>query len=102
MFEQLIDSHQESWRAMIAKFQKSDLRRSVWQMINSFVPFFILLYAMYRSLDVSFWITIALAVPAAGFQVRTFIIFHDCGHGSFFKSQRANDILGILSGLITF
>lgn len=102
MFAQPSDSNQESWRDVIAKYQHSDLRRSVWQIINSFGPYFILLYLMYRSLDVSYWITLALALLAAGFQVRTFIIFHDCGHGSFFKSQRANDILGIVSGLFTF
>ena len=102
MFAQPSDSNQESWRDMIAKYQHSDLRRSVWQIINSYGPYFILLYIMYRSLDVSYLITIGLSVFAAGFQVRTFIIFHDCGHGSFFKSQRANDIVGIVSGLFTF
>ena len=86
---------------MIAKYQKSDAGRSVWQIINSFGPYFILLVLMYFSMDYSYWITLALAVPAAGFQVRTFIIFHDCTHGSFFKSQRANDIVGIISGLFT-
>jgi fatty acid desaturase len=77
----------------------------VWQIINSFGPYFILSYLMYRSLDVSYWITLALALLGAGFQVRTFIIFHDCCHGSFFKSQRANDIVGIVkwfSGNIGF
>jgi acyl-lipid omega-6 desaturase (Delta-12 desaturase) len=102
MFTQPSDSNQESWRDVIAKYQHSDLRRSVWQIINSFGPYFILLYLMYRGLEVSYWITLALALLAAGFQVRTFIIFHDCGHGSFFKSQAANDILGIVSGLFTF
>jgi acyl-lipid omega-6 desaturase (Delta-12 desaturase) len=91
----------DSWRATIAKYQKSIPGRSIWQIINSFGPYFILLYLMYLSLDYSYWITLALAIPAAGFQVRTFIIFHDCTHGSFFKSQRANDIVGIFSGLFT-
>ena len=57
---------------------------------------------MYRSLDVSYWLTLALALPAAGFLMRIFIIFHDCGHGSFFKSQRANEIVGFLAGILTF
>ena len=86
---------------MIAKYQRSDIWRSIWQIIDTFVPYFILLYGMYRSLEISYWITLALAVPAAGFQVRTFIIFHDCGHGSFFKSQKANDIVGMVSGLFS-
>ena len=49
---------------------------------------------MIWSIQISYWITLALAFPAAGFLMRTFIIFHDCGHGSFFKSQKANDFVG--------
>jgi omega-6 fatty acid desaturase (delta-12 desaturase) len=51
---------------------------------------------------VSYWITLPLAVLAAGFLVRVFIIFHDCGHGSFFTSRRTNDILGFITGVLTF
>ena len=57
---------------------------------------------MYLSLAVSWWLTLPLAMLAAGFLVRVFIIFHDCGHGSFFKSRRANDILGFITGVLTF
>src|SRR5260370_38069495 len=55
---------------------------------------------MYRSVTVS-W-SIALAILAGGFLVRIFIIHHDCGHGSFFKSRKANDILGYITGVLTF
>lgn len=58
-------------------------------------------YVMYRSLEISYWLTLVLTLPTAGFMVRIFIIFHDCGHGSFFKSQKANDILGVITGLLT-
>src|SRR5216110_575791 len=57
---------------------------------------------MYFTAQISWWLTAPLAVLAAGFMVRTFIIFHDCGHGSFFKSQRANHILGTITGFFTF
>jgi len=57
---------------------------------------------MYLSLRVSWWVTIPLAVLAGAFLVRIFIIFHDCGHGSFFKSKRANDVLGSIAGALTF
>src|SRR3546814_4759094 len=53
------------------------------------------------SSDLSYWITLPLAVVAAGFLVRIFIIQHDCGHGSFFKSRRANSMLGLLCSLLT-
>jgi omega-6 fatty acid desaturase (delta-12 desaturase) len=57
---------------------------------------------MYFSLDVSYWITLGLAVPAAGFLVRSFIIFHDCGHRSFFISRKANRILAFFTALLAF
>jgi len=89
------------WRKAIARYQNPDLKRSLWQVANSVVPFFLLWYLMYRSLEVSYWLTLALAVPTAGFMARVFIIFHDCGHGSFFKSQQANDLVGTLTGILT-
>ncbi|MFQ5989964.1 MAG: fatty acid desaturase [Candidatus Methylomirabilales bacterium] len=94
-------SQQVSWQQVVAKYQHPDLRRSMWQVANSIIPYCLLWYVMYRSLEVSYWITLALAVPTAGFLVRIFIIFHDCGHGAFFKSQRANDILGFVTGVLT-
>ena len=66
------------------------------------IPYFALLCVMYLTLDVSYWITLGLAIPAAGFLTRSFIIFHDCGHGSFFKSRRANRILGFFAALLAF
>jgi omega-6 fatty acid desaturase (delta-12 desaturase) len=57
--------------------------------------------AMYAGAAVSYWLTLGLAVLAAGLVVRIFIIQHDCGHGSFFQSRRANDALGVVCSLIT-
>lgn len=91
-----------NWRAMVARYQTPILSKSVWQLVNSIVPYFILWYFMWRSLAISYWLTLTLAIPAAGFLVRIFIIFHDCGHGSFFKSKRLNDLWGILTGLLAF
>ncbi len=56
---------------------------------------------MLLSLDYGYWTTLLLAVPAAGLLVRFFIIQHDCGHGSFFRSRSANDALGRLIGVLT-
>lgn len=85
----------------MAPYEKSQLRRSIWQLINTLVPFFALWYAAYLSLSLSFWLTLAIAVPAAGFLVRIFIIFHDCCHRSFFKSKMANTIFGTITGILT-
>ncbi len=97
-----IERATSDWRAAVAPFQQADTRRGVWQLINSLGPYFLLLILMYFSLSVSYWLTLALAIPASGFLVRVFIIFHDAGHGSFFKSQRANDVTGIITGVLTF
>jgi omega-6 fatty acid desaturase (delta-12 desaturase) len=56
---------------------------------------------MYRSLALPYWVTLLLAVPAAGLLVRTFIIMHDCAHRSFFRSSRVNDFVGVVTGVIT-
>jgi acyl-lipid omega-6 desaturase (Delta-12 desaturase) len=90
------------WQEAVAPYQQSDLRRSLWQIATSFGPYFLLWVVMYYSLSVSYWLTLALAFPAAGFAMRIFIIFHDCGHGSFFKSKRASDITGIIAGVLLF
>lgn len=91
-----------AWKKVVAKYQKPSLWRSVFQLVNSLVPYLVLWFLMYRSLAVSFWITLPLAVLEGGFLMRLFIIHHDCGHGSFFKSQRANDVVGFITGVLTF
>jgi acyl-lipid omega-6 desaturase (Delta-12 desaturase) len=90
------------WQRVLARYQGADVRQSVWQIATSFVPYLALCYLMYHSLAFSYWITLGLAVLASGFHLRTFIIFHDCTHGSFFTSQKANDALGIIAGLLSF
>jgi omega-6 fatty acid desaturase (delta-12 desaturase) len=91
-----------SWKEVVAKYQQPSLWRSVFQIVNSLVPYVALWVLMYWSLTVSYWLTLPLAVLAGGFMVRLFIIHHDCGHGSFFKSRAANDICGFITGVITF
>ncbi len=91
-----------AWKEIVAKYQSPTLGRSVWQMINTFVPYAGLWYLMYWSLSVSYWLTLPLVIVTAGFMVRIFIIQHDCGHGSYFKSRRANDTWGFITGVLTF
>ena len=90
------------WKTIVATYQKPSAPRALWQIINTLVPYALLWFLMYRSLAVSWWITIPLAILAGAFLVRVFIIFHDCGHGSFFKSPRANSLWGFLCGVLTF
>jgi len=90
------------WVKVVRKYNKPDVRKSIWQIVNSLIPYMILWYLMYLSLQVSYLLTLGLAVPAAGFLVRIFIIFHDCGHGAFFKSDKANRIIGTFMGSLAF
>jgi len=96
------DTDTKSWIQIISKYNQPDVRRSIWQIINSLGPYLVLWYVMYLSLSVSYWLTLGLSFIAAGFLVRMFIIFHDCGHGSFFKSRKANKIVGTILGSLVF
>ena len=90
------------WRPIVRKYAQPDLWRSIWQVVNTLVPYAVLFYLSMRSLEISFWLTLPLSILTAGFMVRVFIIFHDCGHGSFFKSKTANTWLGRVTGFLTF
>ena len=96
------DREWSNWMNTISNYVKPSPLKSWWQIINSFVPYFALWVAMVYSLDISYWLTLGLSFLAAGFLVRIFIIFHDCGHGSFFKSSRWNEIVGTITGLLVF
>lgn len=85
----------------VAPFEQTDTRRSVLQLINTLLPLIALWCLAYAFLSVSYILTLAAATVAAGMLVRTFIIFHDCCHGSFFRNKRANAIVGTLTGILT-
>src|SRR5829696_4649144 len=89
------------WGAVVARYSQTVLWKAVLQIATTFVPLAILFYLMYRSLALPYIVTLLLAIPAAGLLVRTFIFMHDCGHGSFFKSRRANEIFGWITGVMT-
>lgn len=90
------------WIQVVNKYNKPDNKKSIWQIINSLGPYVILWYLMYLSLDISYFLTLGISFFAAGFLVRIFIIFHDCGHGAFFKTEKANRIIGTILGSLVF
>ena len=92
------------WYQDVLRYQQPDLGKAIWQTVNTFVPYIALWVLMVRTVQLraSYWVTLALAVVAAAFLVRIFIIFHDCGHSSFFASRRANTVLGYITGILTF
>jgi acyl-lipid omega-6 desaturase (Delta-12 desaturase) len=89
-------------REKLAPYAQPDLGRSALDVMTSVVPYVALTALMYAALEVSVLLTLIIAVPAAGFLVRTFIVFHDCAHGSFLPSRRANAWLGTACGLLVY
>ena len=77
------------------------MRRALFEVTITLIPLLLLWTMMWLSLDVGYWLTLLLAVPAAGFMVRLFIIQHDCGHGAFFRYRAANSWVGRILGVLT-
>lgn len=96
------DPPRDTWMDVILRYNKPNHLKSIWQIANSVVPYVLLWVLMVHSLDISYWLTLLLSIFAAGFLVRIFIIFHDCVHGSFFKSQHLNSICGVILGALAF
>ncbi len=91
-----------SWREVVARYQHTEVWRAIAQMITTLVPLAGLFTLMFATLGaVPYWVTLLMAIPAAGFLVRTFIIMHDCAHSSFLPWRRANDIIGAITGFLT-
>jgi omega-6 fatty acid desaturase (delta-12 desaturase) len=95
-------SGHSAWRNSIGRHEKPSLPLGALDLATSVLPYLALLGAMYVCLQVSVWLTLLLAIPAAGFLLRTFIVFHDCAHGSFLPTKRGNLWLGRLTGFLVF
>ena len=91
-----------SWlRAHVSQYEHPETGKAWWAFATSLPPFLLIWWLMYRALEFSYVLTLLLAFPAAGFVVRTFIVQHDCGHGTFFTSRRLRNNIGRLCSLFT-
>src|ERR1700755_1043313 len=90
------------WREAVREYARPDLRRTALDLMTSVVPYLPLMVAMYLLLDVSVLLTLALAPLAAGFLLRTFILFHDCTHGALFHRKRTNRVVGTALGVLLY
>jgi omega-6 fatty acid desaturase (delta-12 desaturase) len=90
------------WRQVLAPYAKPSVGRSVLDLLTAVVPYLALSVVMYQLLDVSYWLVLAVGVLASGFLLRTYILFHDCAHGSFLPSKRANELLGGILAVIVY
>ena len=92
----------EELRRETAAYRHPSRLKSIWQLANTLVPYIALWVLIRLVMNYSVWLALPLILLAAGFLVRIFIIFHDCGHRSFFRSRRANRFWGVLTGVLTF
>jgi len=91
-----------SWLSQVKGFEGADDRKAIVQLVDTLLPY-LALYALMLvllHLGAPIWLPLLLALPGGAFLVRTFILFHDCCHGSFLSSRRANDALGIVLGIL--
>ena len=90
-----------AWAPILARYREPNFTRSSLELAITAVPFVLLWILMWAALGSGYWVGLLLAVPAAGFLVRLFMIQHDCGHGAFFRRRRVNDWVGRIIGVLT-
>jgi omega-6 fatty acid desaturase (delta-12 desaturase) len=90
------------WRETLAPYATPHVPRAALGVATSVLPYLLLTALMYAVLHVSPWLVVAIAIPATGFLVRTFIVFHDCSHGSYLPWRRANTWLGVACGVLVY
>ncbi len=87
------------WRALLAPYEGADNLRSIIQLCVTLVLYGVAWVVLLWTVEVSYWLTALVALPAGGLAVRLVVLQHDCGHGSFFTSRRACDAVGRLIGV---
>jgi omega-6 fatty acid desaturase (delta-12 desaturase) len=100
-FDNSLQYLMDNWQQIVKKYQVPDTKEAILQVITSFLPFIGLWVLMYLSLSVSYWLTLGLALVNSFFLVRIFIIQHDCGHQSFLKSRKLNDVIGFICSALS-
>jgi len=95
------ETQDRNWLKTLAEYREPSRVRSIVELAATIGPFILLLVAAWWSLSVSYWLTLAICLPAGAFLTRLFVIQHDCGHGAFFRSKLANDWIGRILGVVT-
>jgi omega-6 fatty acid desaturase (delta-12 desaturase) len=96
-----VASDARGWAQILARYRAPSLMRSTVELVITAGPLVLLWFLMWATLDLGYWLSLLLAVPAAGFLVRLFMIQHDCGHGAFFHRRSTNDWVGRVIGVLT-
>jgi omega-6 fatty acid desaturase (delta-12 desaturase) len=90
------------WRDSVVSFERASVPRAILDLLTSAVAYVALMVVMYLLVDNHIWLVLALSIPTSGFLLRTFIVFHDCTHGSFLPTKRENRWVGRITGLLVF
>ena len=91
-----------NWRQVVKPYETPHTKKGLWQVFNTVIPYYILWVLMWKSLSVSYGLTLLLSVIAGLFLIRIFVLFHDCCHQCFVPSRRLNEIIGQILGVIVF
>ena len=97
----LLSRDAQSWAQILVRYREPSVPRGILELAVTFGPFVVLWVGAWLALGFSYWLSLLLIIPAAGFLVRLFLILHDCGHGSFFRHRSANDWVGRICGVLT-
>jgi acyl-lipid omega-6 desaturase (Delta-12 desaturase) len=95
------DTDARDWTKILARYRQPSDARGIAEITITIIPLVALWTAVWAAAGVGYWLSLLLAVPAAGFLVRLFMIQHDCGHGAFFSHRSANDWAGRVIGVLT-
>lgn len=90
-----------NWLKILAQYREPDHTRSAVEIALTIIPFALFWLGAWAATSWSYWLSLILIVPAAGFLVRLFLIQHDCGHGAFFRDRSTNDWVGRCLGVLT-
>lgn len=93
---------ESNWRETVARHAGPDLRLSLWQLFSTLFMLGSAVFIAYWLMEYAMWASLLMILPIAGLQTRTFIIMHDCAHGSFMPTKEANDAVGFITGVLTF
>ena len=90
------------WIGILSRYRDPSFFRSAFEIVVTAAPFLALWALAWAAWAFGFgWLAFLIAIPAAAFLVRLFMIQHDCGHGAFFKHRALNDWTGRVIGVLT-
>jgi acyl-lipid omega-6 desaturase (Delta-12 desaturase) len=96
------ESDARGWTRILGRYRQPNSLRSIAELVITVLPLPALWIAAWFAFTLGHaWVSLLIAIPAAGFLVRLFMIQHDCGHGSFFSHRHANDWVGRVIGVLT-